>query len=623
MPRFAGWGIDRRRFDRRRLRTGLRLGLPNDPISRRGYRTAMKVQILGVSAAVLMTPFLPDVSRSDRATLVALGFGVVVAIAALVATLGRRDPRAAWCTATVIQMAVVLTVMLAVPDAYVAGLLASAIVVAATTAIGGLGIGLLAAVAAALTALVGSVVAPGEPGSVALGAGMAVIAYPIIVLSIDGFTLSRHRTATQLARLHETLQSVSAAPSLPETLDALVSAVYEAFGADSAVVLLRDGDHLELGAPSGRSAPWWTDEKIARLSAKELASNARSPLNQALRTGRTIVVRDVAAEKRFPRWAEQWQKYVGAEWGLASMVFVPLRRATEAIGVVHVSFRRPGALDSAELALLEAYAEQASTVILRAQAYAQLEAADSLKAEFLATVSHELRTPLTAAKGFVDTVLLQWDRIDDAERRLLLERASGNADQLARLIDQLLAYARLDGGGIRLLPVPTLLRPLVDDVVARLAPVLDDHVVHVDVDPELLVDIDRDAAMHVLENLLTNAANFSAPGTLVGVTAVVEGEAVVVSVHDSGIGIAVKEQVRIFERFHRVGDAAGAPRGTGVGLAIVERFVDAMGGRVWVESAPGLGSVFSFTVPAAGVRGAADGVVASVGHVAPPKRQYS
>jgi signal transduction histidine kinase len=214
-------------------------------------------------------------------------------------------------------------------------------------------------------------------------------------------------------------------------------------------------------------------------------------------------------------------------------------------------------------------------------------------------------------------VLLLWDRLDDAQRRQLLERASGNADQLARLIDQLLDYSRLDAGGVRLLPVTTPLRPLVDEVVARLAPVLREHEVHVAVEPALLVDVDRDACVHVLGNLLTNAANFSAAGTRIGLTAVAEDDEVVVSVHDSGIGIAVEEQVRIFERFYRVGDPSVPVPGTGIGLAVVERFVTALGGRVWVESAPGLGAVFSFTVPRAVVPASGDGETLEEGGTAP------
>ena len=591
------------RIDRRRLRTGLRLGLPDDPLSSRGFATALRVQLVGSTAVLLGLLVLPNVSRDDRVFLLAVVAVLVACLGGIKLTLGTKDPRLAWSIATVLVIAAIAVAMFAVPDVYLASLIASTMVVAATTAIGGLGIGLVTSLVAAVLALTGSFLATGDSSEIALACGIAMVAYPTIVLSIDGFTLSRHRAATQLARLHETLRTVSAEPSLSATLDSLVEAVRGAFGSDSAVVLLRVGDQLELAAPGVLPLPRWTD-RVSRLTATALASTDATPVALAMSRGETVVVRDIATDPRFTSGGSNWrERLLGI--GLASMVVVPLRLESTPVGLFHVCFQRPGALDDDELALLEAYADQATIVITRAQAYAELEAADALKSEFLATVSHELRTPLTAAKGFVDTVLLQWERLDDTQRRQLLQRASANADELARLIDQLLDYSRLDAGTVRVHPVDVELAPFVERMVERMAPVLEDHRVVVEPGDPLSAWIDPDAFAHVLGNLLTNAANFSPAGSPIRVVIAPGDRCALISVRDEGIGIASHEHERIFERFYRVSDDSGSGRGTGIGLAIAARFVELLGGRVWVESAPGAGSTFWISLPLAGAEGPA------------------
>jgi signal transduction histidine kinase len=234
------------------------------------------------------------------------------------------------------------------------------------------------------------------------------------------------------------------------------------------------------------------------------------------------------------------------------------------------------------------------------QAAKSLAEADRLKGDFLGMVSHELRTPLTAVKGFVDTVLLHWDRFPEERRRDLLERASGNADDLSRLVDQLVDFARIDANQVDVDPRPLVVRSAVEEVVADLAPVLEEHPVEVDAPESVVMLADTDAFTHVLVNLLTNAAKFSPAGSPITVAGRAERGMVVVSVVDRGVGIAPEDQEQIFERFYQSdGNGNGSRLGTGIGLAIARRFTEVQGGRIWVESEPGNGSTFSFTLPAA------------------------
>jgi signal transduction histidine kinase len=228
----------------------------------------------------------------------------------------------------------------------------------------------------------------------------------------------------------------------------------------------------------------------------------------------------------------------------------------------------------------------------------QLARADQHKSEFLALVSHELRTPLTAVKGFVDTVLLHWDRLPDERRRELLTRASANADELGRLVRQLMDFGRSEMGPIEIAPAELDVRGAVETALSGITPVVAAHHVDVDVPARLAVEADADAFNHVLVNLLTNAVKFSPAGSRICVRARPDGDFVVVSVTDEGIGIPRAEQERIFDRYYQSGNG-DTVRGTGIGLTIAQRFTAQHGGRIWVDSEPAAGSTFSFTMPAA------------------------
>ncbi|HEX6673610.1 MAG TPA: ATP-binding protein [Actinomycetes bacterium] len=224
---------------------------------------------------------------------------------------------------------------------------------------------------------------------------------------------------------------------------------------------------------------------------------------------------------------------------------------------------------------------------------------DELKSDFVASVSHELRTPLTPIKGFLLT-LMREDRDFAKERRkeyykLMLTQAQ----RLERLIEDLLEVTRLESGAglVDATPIDAvdLVRQVADRFMAEDAervihPVLPDHSVFCRGD-WLRVD-------QVLGNLLSNALRYSPPHEPVEVRLIPQGREVVFEVRDWGPGIPMDEQARIFERFHRLGHyMTREPGGAGLGLYLAKRLVEAMGGRIWVSSRLGAGSVFSFALP--------------------------
>jgi PAS domain S-box-containing protein len=233
------------------------------------------------------------------------------------------------------------------------------------------------------------------------------------------------------------------------------------------------------------------------------------------------------------------------------------------------------------------------------QAAEQLRAADRLKDEFLSTVSHELRTPLTAIIG-LSAVMVARGVMDEASPDLIA-RIQRNAEEMRGMIERLLDFSRLEAGRVVLHRRDTPLREVVEQSLLQSEMALADHRVELEVDAALVVHADPDALTQVLVNLLTNAAKFSPPGSTIQVTSHAAGPEVVVAVRNEGQGLDAAAARRVFERFFQVeGDQRAGRRGTGVGLSIVQRYVEMHGGRVWVDSEVGHGATFSFSLPAAG-----------------------
>ena len=225
---------------------------------------------------------------------------------------------------------------------------------------------------------------------------------------------------------------------------------------------------------------------------------------------------------------------------------------------------------------------------------------DELKADFVASVSHELRTPLTPIKGFLMTLLREDRDFTQDRRREYYKLMLMQSQRLERLIEDLLEVTRLEAGAGLVDATAIDAVDLVRQVVDRFTSEDPDRTVHV-VAPDHAVYCRGDwmRVDQVLGNLLSNALRYAPPHEPVEVRLVPQGREVVFEVRDWGPGIPIDEQSRIFERFHRVGHyMTREPGGAGLGLYLAKRLVEAMGGRIWVSSRLGHGSVFSFALPA-------------------------
>ncbi|MFN2543316.1 MAG: sensor histidine kinase [Actinomycetota bacterium] len=252
---------------------------------------------------------------------------------------------------------------------------------------------------------------------------------------------------------------------------------------------------------------------------------------------------------------------------------------------------------------------------------------EQLKADFVATVSHELRTPLTPLKGFLSALLNGTVEDEPQARQEYYKIMLNQTSRLERLITDLLEVSRIESGKPVVEARPVELTGLIREHVKEYTGDEDGRIVTRMPDGDVLVQADPFRVGQVIANLISNALKYSPSDTPVEVTVRRDGEQAIISVKDRGEGIPLSEQDRVFERFHRV--ESGMTRrtgGTGLGLYIAKRLVEAMNGRLWLVSQPAEGSTFSFSLPlvepgsllAAGAAMSGDDTASANGRAATP-----
>ncbi|MDO8473808.1 MAG: ATP-binding protein [Dehalococcoidia bacterium] len=222
---------------------------------------------------------------------------------------------------------------------------------------------------------------------------------------------------------------------------------------------------------------------------------------------------------------------------------------------------------------------------------------DKLKDEFIGMVSHEMRTPLTVIVGGLATYLTNEDNLTNEDKRGLIRDAAAEADELARILENLLDLSRCQANRLVLSTEHIAMGGIVRKVRAALDG-QSSHLLKSEI-PENLPRVIADPLRieRVLFNLVHNAIKYSPPGTEIRVFARARAGHLQVGVSDQGIGIALADQAKIFAPFQRVEASPDGPRGTGLGLLVCRRLVEAHKGKIWVESEPGKGSTFYFTLP--------------------------
>ena len=298
-------------------------------------------------------------------------------------------------------------------------------------------------------------------------------------------------------------------------------------------------------------------------------------------------------------------------WNAGGLLAVPMFYQEEVVGVLAVITRAGSAPADADAQSLAVLANSAAIAMENARLFEQeretvrrLTELDAMKTNFLATVQHELRTPLTAILGMSDLLEMAWSMWEDEQKLSALADIQMAGRNLYDIVETMIDFSLIEADSIGLNPAPTPLRRVVDTAVESVAGRIKGGIpVHVDVEvpAELTVYADADRLSQVLRALLDNAVKFTPEGGHVRILGMANGRPgmVEIDVVDDGIGIPGDALERIFERFYQVDNTATRRYGgTGMGLALVRRLVEAHGGRVEVASTQGEGSRFTLIWPA-------------------------
>ena len=319
-----------------------------------------------------------------------------------------------------------------------------------------------------------------------------------------------------------------------------------------------------------------------------------------------------------------------------SIIYLPLIAKEQVLGIISIQSFEKHAYTEHHLNVMQSLASYTAIALDNANAYRQLheheheirrlfeeaeraravaEEADAAKSSFLSTVSHELRTPLTSVLGFAKIIKKRLEErifpiVPTGDRKVAqtiqqvednLKVVVSEGERLTKLIDDVLDLAKIEAGKLEW----HMEEVTAGDVIERATDATASLFEHkgLRLEKQIAADLpavtgDRDRLIQVVINLISNAVKFTDAGTIT-CRAVRRGGEVVVSVTDTGVGIAPADQPKVFERFKQVGDTlTDKPKGTGLGLPICKEIVEHHGGRVWVESAIGRGSTFSFSLPA-------------------------
>jgi len=397
--------------------------------------------------------------------------------------------------------------------------------------------------------------------------------------------------SARLSALNELFQHLSASLELEPTMQTVVDAPRRLLGADITLALLRREDRtgLQIAASSGLGIDT-TQEEIA-LDEEEL--------ERLLATDSPQVV------GHSPPEATAIGRLMKTE-RLGALAVVGLVLDEEKLGLLCAARHSPEPFSEDDLAFLHALAHEAALAIRNARLYERerqqvqrLQTLEALQASFVSVASHELRTPLTCIRTSVDMLESTRDQDMPEVREELLRTIGHHTGRLEALVEDLLDATRLEAGQLTLSLQPTDLRLLVERTVRAFAPLVENKKQIIELDlPETLEPalLDRHRIEQVLTNLISNAHRFAAKGGHIGIALTTVNEHLLLTVSDEGPGIPLDQQEHIFDKFYVVTDGRGLA-GVGLGLYIARQLVELHGGRIWVESEPGKGSVFHVVLP--------------------------
>jgi len=421
--------------------------------------------------------------------------------------------------------------------------------------------------------------------------------YADLEQKVEARTRELARSVDELKALGEVSRAVNSTLDLETVLTTIVARAVELSGTDAGAIYVRDtGDgDLRLRATYGMG------EELVKALSDAGSGGQQTLIGRAVASREAAQVADITAHPDYPL------REIMERAGFKALLAVPLLRDNEAVGALVVRRKTPGTFERNTVELLQTMGIQSALAIYNARLFREIEEksrqlaiASHHKSQFLANMSHELRTPLNAVLGYTELIL---DNIygDTPEKmRQVLERVESNGRHLLGLINDVLDLSKIEAGQLSLSLADYSLKEVVQGALAAVEALAAEKrlALKLDLPPDLPPGRgDERRIAQVLINLLGNAIKFTDSGE-VGVSVSAANDTFTLAVRDTGPGIAEADQQRIFEEFQQADNSETRKKGgTGLGLAIARRIVEMHGGRMWVESNPGIGSTFSFSLP--------------------------
>jgi signal transduction histidine kinase len=417
-----------------------------------------------------------------------------------------------------------------------------------------------------------------------------------IVMRQDALRRALASKVAQLEALREVGDAVGSTLDLDEVLNQIVSNAVRLTHTDGGSIMEYDesSDSFHVRAAFGSSP-----ELLKRLRAITI-DRKTTLVGRAATARQTLEVLDLDDAELDPHLDALFRD------GWRSVLAVPILRGDRILGVLVIRRRSTGSFGP-HVELLETFAGQSALAIVNARLFgelqtktSELEIASHHKSEFLASMSHELRTPLNAVIGFSEVLLdRMFGEINERQDEYLRD-IWNSGRHLLELLNEILDLSKVEAGQMVLEPSTFSVGSALDYCLAMVRERATLHAITVTVDVADGIDtIEADDLRfkQVALNLLSNAVKFTPDGGTVTVRAYREGIDLMVTVTDTGIGVPVEDQERIFESFQQGRRGAPKAEGTGLGLTLSRRIVWLFGGRMWLESTPGAGSTFGFSIP--------------------------
>jgi signal transduction histidine kinase len=428
-------------------------------------------------------------------------------------------------------------------------------------------------------------------------AGRLEASYADLENKVEQRTAELGQSVSELRALGEVSQAVNSTLDLEQVLTTITQRAVQLSRTEAGAIYVFDKARQEFKL---RATYGMSDEMIIALTDRHIGTGD-AHIGPATTQRKPIQVPDVRLEPPAP------VNEINLREGYRALLIVPLLRPDDVVGALVVRRKVPGEFPQPTIDLLETFADQSVVAIQNANLFHEIEEkgkqlaiASQHKSQFLANMSHELRTPLNAILGYTELILDSIYGEVPEKAQAVLKRVESNGRHLLGLINDVLDLSKIEAGQLTLSLTDYSMKDVLYNVFSAVEPLANDKKLgfKVEAQPDMPKGHgDERRLTQVVLNLVGNAIKFSDTGSVI-IRASATNGTFTVAVQDNGPGISKADQGKIFEEFQQADNSATKKKGgTGLGLSISRRIVEMHGGKLWVESEVGRGSVFQFSLP--------------------------